>query len=104
MILKRVPEMIEKRVSNISYDKKEFTKSKKYYEDALKKSGFTGRMSYQPNKEEVPKADKRRKIIWFNPPFSKNVRTNVGKMFIQMVKKHIPCTTMSCIKSSIKAT
>ena len=90
VILKRVPDMIEKRVSSISYDKKEFNKSKKFYENALKKSGFTGKMSYQPKEEGQKTQKRRRKIIWFNPPFSKNVRTNVGKMFIKLVKKHFP--------------
>ena len=27
-------------------------------------------------------------IIWHNPPFSKNVKTNVGKHFFTLVKKH----------------
>ena len=48
--------MIEKRVSNISYDKKEFNKSNRYIKDALKRSGFTVKMSDQPNKEGA-KAD-----------------------------------------------
>ena len=30
----------------------------------------------------------KRKVIWFNPPFSKSVATNVSKSFICLVDKH----------------
>ena len=33
----------------------------------------------------------KRQIIWFNPPFSANVKTNVGKIFMRLVDKHFPC-------------
>ena len=32
----------------------------------------------------------KRKVIWFNPPFSLNVKTNVGKIFLKLVKRHFP--------------
>ena len=31
-----------------------------------------------------------RNIIWFNPPYSKNVKTNVGKIFFKLLHKHFP--------------
>ena len=31
---------------------------------------------------------RKRKIIWFNPPFSKNVSTNIGKLFLKLIFKH----------------
>ena len=30
------------------------------------------------------------KIIWFNPPYSKSVKTNIGKIFLNLIKKHFP--------------
>ena len=33
-----------------------------------------------------------RKIIWFNPAFSLNVKTNVAKMFSQLIDTHFPRT------------
>ena len=87
-ITKRMPEMIEQRVSKISCDEKEFKKSKKYYENTLEKSGYKEKLSYvAPTKKNQKR---KRKIIWFNPPYSKNVRTNVGKLFLSLVKKHFP--------------
>ena len=31
-----------------------------------------------------------RNIIWFNSPFSSNVKTNVGKLFLALLQKHFP--------------
>ena len=36
------------------------------------------------------KSKRKRKIIWFNPPYSMNVKTNTGKIFLQLIKKHFP--------------
>ena len=35
---------------------------------------------------------RKRKIIWFNPPFSKNVCTNVAKHFLDLIDKHFHAT------------
>ena len=32
----------------------------------------------------------KRKIIWFNLPYSKKVKTNVGKVFLKSLKRHFP--------------
>ena len=37
-----------------------------------------------------PGRNRRRKIIWFNPPYSKNVETNIGKKFFSLIDKHFP--------------
>ena len=45
------------------------------------------------------------KIIWFNPPFSKSVKTNLGKEFFKLLKRHFPkCHKMSKIfnKNTVK--
>ena len=31
---------------------------------------------------------RKRNIIWFNPPFSKSVSTNIGKYFLNLLEKH----------------
>ena len=47
------------------------------------------------HKEKKPKKTKKRKkrkrkIIRFNPPFSLNIKTNVGKLFLKLLKSHFP--------------
>ena len=36
----------------------------------------------------TPRRNRNRKVIWFNPPFNSCVRTNVGKQFLKLIKKH----------------
>ena len=81
--------MVNKRLSDFSYNEEEFNKAKPLYENALKDSRFNTSIKYA--KDEV-KSNRNinRKIIWFNPPFSQNVKTNIGKTFIKLVKKHFP--------------
>ena len=36
------------------------------------------------------KRNRKQKIIWFNPPFNKNLSTNIGKCFLRLIQKHFP--------------
>ena len=36
------------------------------------------------------RGNRQRDIIWFNPPYSKSVSTNVGKYFLKLLDKHFP--------------
>ena len=49
-------------------------------------------MNFNPQNSETSnnKNKRKRKIIWFNPPYSKNVSTNVGKFFLNLIEKHFP--------------
>ena len=91
-ILKQLPKSIAKHISETSSNEEIFNKSTKIYSKALKESGFTDEPKYLPNEvQELANNNRRirkRKIIWFNPPYSKNVKTNVGKVFLKLLKKH----------------
>ena len=58
----------------------------------LRKSGFTSDIRYTANDQQQPEKvrarSRRRKITSFNPPYSKNVKTNVGKKFLSLVERH----------------
>ena len=59
----------------------------------INKCGYEQELVYTPNSAEkrpTKKNNRKRKIIWFNPPFSKSVSTNVGKSFLNLVNKHFP--------------
>ena len=86
-ILKELPNMINKRISDLSCNEEEFKKSKSQYESALKKSGFIIQMTFNNAK---PKQQIYRKIIWFNPPYNQNVKTNIGRSFLRLIDKHFP--------------
>ena len=44
---------------------------------------------YNSNKKTKQK-NRKRNIIWFNPPYSKNVVTKVGHYFLKLLDKHFP--------------
>ena len=84
---------IEKRLSETS-NKNVFNNAAKLYNDTVKESGFNYNLKYSKtpgnNAETETKKNRKRKIIWFNPPFSKNVKTNIGIVFFKFLSKHFP--------------
>ena len=91
-ILKQLIKSIEKKLSETSSSKDIFDKSLKWYQDALKDSSFSNDLRYVENNNNANenKRKGKRKIIWFNPPFSKSVKTTIGKIFLQLLSKHLP--------------
>ena len=83
---------IKKRLSETSSSKGIFDKSLKLYQDALKDSSFSNALHYVENNNNTNnnKWKRKQKIIWFNPSFSKTVKTNIGKTFLQLLSKHFP--------------
>ena len=64
------------------------------HRDPLIKSGFQEKFSYTSAQNKNYKNDKqrKRKIIWNNPPYSANVKTNIGKTFLDFFRKHFSKT------------
>ena len=91
-ILKNIPDAINKRLSEISSDRQCFDNSKAVYQEALNKSGYNYNLSYNESRNEKQQSRKNRprNILWYNPPFSKNVKTNVGKCFLSLIDQHFP--------------
>ena len=46
-------------------------------------------MSYNSNTQNAG-INRNRKVIWFNTPYSQNVKTNIDKLFIKLVRKQFP--------------
>ena len=81
--------MISKRLSNLSSDEKLFHETKHEYETALKQSGFSDELVYhKPTVQN--KRRRKRNITWFNPPYSSNVATNIGRKFFNILDKNFP--------------
>ena len=90
-IIRQLPAAINRRISDILCNKEEFDKAKPPYEKTLKFSGFTENLIYTSYNTSTPtKKNRRRNVTWFNPPYSKNVQTNVGKDFLNLIQKHFP--------------
>ena len=95
-IIKHLPAAIGRRISDISSSKELFDKAKPHYESALKQSGHDEKLTYTERKKPAThtaqnsRKNRQRNIIWFNPPYSMNVQTNIGREFLNLVSKHFP--------------
>ena len=91
--IKNIPKNVNDRLSKNSATQEIFEEASGVYQDALDASEFNHKLSYNINVRNVSNSRNRkrtRKITWFNPPFSSNVKTNIGKLFLQMVKECFP--------------
>ena len=102
-ILKQLPIAIEDRLRNLSSSKRIFDEAAPHYQEALDKSGYKYKIKFERNGSDEDNNDqdgnvstqgtrrnRARNIIWFNPPFSKSVSTNVAKYFLELIEKHFP--------------
>ena len=88
-IIKQLPASINRRISDNSCNEHEFNKAKPVYDDALKSSGYTEMLSSNKHRHPVrPRRNRQRNIIWYNPPFSKSVKTNIGRTFLDLISRH----------------
>ena len=90
-ITKKLPYMIVKRISEISCDVDAFSSSLPAYEEALKQSGHEIQpLPFERAVGKNKRRQRRRKVIWFNPPYNNRVSTNIGKAFFHLLRKHFP--------------
>ena len=89
-IIKQIPETINKRINEISSSKDIFEKSAPFYDDALKASGYNQKLTFNERNTGKRSRNRSRKIIWFNPPYSVNVRSNIAKIFLNLIDRHFP--------------
>ena len=86
--IKQLPKMVNQRLCSLSSNKEAFIEAAPTYQAALKKSGYKHILKFTP---ATPKQRQRkRKIIWFNPPFNAACKINLGKEFLKLVDKHFP--------------
>ena len=91
-IIRNIPEAINKRISEISCDEDALNEAAPQYQEALRKSGYAYTLKFKPEQQRLPnqKKKRRRNIIWFNPPFNGNVKTSIGRAFINLLDKCFP--------------
>ena len=108
-IIKQIPKSINQRLSTLSSDQQSFEESKPFYENALKQSDYNVSLQYSTTttaSTTTPPSTKRRRrrnVIWYNPPFSKSVKSNVARNFLYNFSKNtfqilIHCTNCSTAK------
>ena len=90
-VIKQIPKMVGKRLSKISKTKEIFDEGKHEYNQALGKSGYKEKINYDRdsgNGNRQNNKKRKRKVIWYNPPYNNSVTTNFGQQFLSLVDKH----------------
>ena len=114
LILKQIPNAMNQRINRLSSCKKIFEESKRIYDEALKNSGFQGRLEYMNpvnsgsngrssssgiyalikvgninnNHSNRWGKNRNRSVIRFNLPFCKLTNINIGKYFLNLLDRH----------------
>ena len=94
-ILRNIPASINRRISALSSDEEMFMSVAPLYQEAINKAGYNFQLKYIPESATTGqhKRSRRRKhVLWFNPPYSTSVKTNVGAQFLRLIDKHFPNT------------
>ena len=90
-ILKNIPLSVNDRLSRLSSSKEIFDAAAPAYQEALRKSGYEFKLEYKDFSGNLTRQPRRnrtrsRRVTYFNPPFSLNVETNVGREFLRIIK------------------
>jgi hypothetical protein len=87
-VTKNLPLNINQRLTRLSANEQEFNKAVPLYQAALKNSGYTHQLTYQAGITEAMKEKRSRgkKITWYNPPYNANVKTNLGRKFLELIE------------------
>ena len=107
-VLRQIPNAVKQRINWLSSCKRTFEESKGIYDDALKDSGFQDRLEYLTpvdlaskvksnnggNRTDIKVGEinnnsqskrrgknRNRKVVWFNPPFCKLTKINIGAIY-----------------------
>ena len=82
---------VNRRLSRISSNKEVFDSAIPPFQEALRKSGYKHVLEYEPAQEKKKnKRTRSRPVTWFNPPFSLNVKSRVGKEFLSLLDTSFP--------------
>ena len=97
LILKHIPEAVNERLERVSSCKQKFEEELLTYQKALTEAGYNHSLNYLEKvvdksniTQDTHKRKRSRQVIWFNPPYSSNIKTNIGKAFFGILKKHFP--------------
>ena len=84
--------MVNDRLTQLSSSENEFDRAAPMYHKALHESGYDIYLKYRKEAKATKTISNRRKrnIVWFNPPYSENVETNIGDEFLNLITKHFP--------------
>ena len=110
-VIKNIPKNINDRLCKLSSNEEIFNRAAQPYQEALVRANYDHKLTYYQNNNNNSRKKNRtrtRNRIYFNPPYSKNVKTNIIAEFLKIVRnfpKHnilAPMMNTNKIKASYK--
>ena len=89
VIKKQLPSMLSNLLPQLSCNQEEFATAIPEHEAAMRKSEYSVGLQYI-NIPGSCKRKRKRNIVWFNPPYSEHVKTNIGHEFLRLLTKRFP--------------
>ena len=79
--------MINKRLQYLSSNSDAFNSEKDLYQEALRKSKYKHELNYQDEPKQTKKRNRKRKVTYYQPPFCNSVKTNLGRLFLNLIRR-----------------
>ena len=91
-VIRNIPEGVNKWLRHNYANEELFKAAIPIYQEAFKDVGYDYELKNEAHNEDPAKVKKSRKrrVLWFDPPFSKNVKTNVDQSFLSILDKCSP--------------
>lgn len=91
-VIEHIPKTANTRINKLSSNHRIFEENKFTYNQALRNSGFRQELKFnrELTNQNIKNRTKhrKRKVIWFNPPYSKLSKIDIGSFFLRLVDKH----------------
>ena len=108
-VIRAIPKGVNNRLSRLSSSEAIFEAAAPPYQEALRKAGYSHQLVYDPPRPAEGTHQRRcrkRRITWFNPPFSKQVETDIAGTFLKIIAEFFPVSHVlrsSFNRNTIKA-
>ena len=89
-VLKNIPLGINKRLCETSSNREVFQNAIPPFQRELENCGHKHKLVWMGEEPKKKSKTRSKAEVWFNPPYSLNVQTNVGKEFLSLLDKHFP--------------
>ena len=89
-IIKNIPLSINKRLSKISANEEIFDAAIPLYQAELDRNEYKHKLKFDPSANTNKEKKRTRNRVYFNPPYSINVKTSIGAKFLRLLDHH--CT------------
>ena len=90
-ILQNIPYSVNRRLSTISKNEEVFKKATPLYQESLRNSGYSFELKFEkPDKNKKTSKNRKRRVTYFNPPYSQHVQTKIGEQFFKILDKCFP--------------